>query len=75
MTINNFVSDWFPMIDSPIITNGKQGFLLNNGWRIYFSKPNLSNVNKGTLKRHYSQTINAKEQVRVWEVDKKRKSR
>ena len=69
--INDFVSQWFPMIEKPIYINGKQGFLLSNGFRIFFNEYNLSNLNKGILKRHYTETLNAKETVTKRMVDKK----
>ena len=55
--INDFVGQWFPMIDKPIYVNGKQGFLLTNGFRIFFKQYNLSNTNKGILKRHLKETL------------------
>ena len=50
---NEFLSHWSDMIDRPILLNTKQGFLLNNGWKIFFESYHLTTANRKTLKHHY----------------------
>ena len=40
--INDFIEIWVRMIDSPLIVNNKQGFVLTNGWRIFFKNRQIS---------------------------------
>lgn len=51
--IDNFVSIWVDMIDKPIIVNDKQGFLLMNGFRIFFKDTTMSTASVESLKRRY----------------------
>lgn len=51
--IDNFVSIWVDMIDKPIVINNKQGFLLMNGFRIFFEDTTMSAKSVESLKRRY----------------------
>ena len=52
--INDFIDVWVKMIDRPLIVNNKQGFVLKNGWRIFFKDTMLTHKSAETLKRHYT---------------------
>mgnify|MGYP003150565880 CR=1 FL=1 len=55
--INDFVGTWAGMIEEPITQNKRQGFLLTNGMRIFFSDYSLSSVSKGILSRRYQEVL------------------
>jgi len=55
--INDFVGTWAGMIKEPIIRNKKQGFLLTNGMRIFFTDYKLSSQSKGLLTRRYQEVF------------------
>jgi hypothetical protein len=52
--INDFIEVWVSMIDRPLVVNNKQGFVLTNGWRIFFKDTSLTRKSAETLKRHYN---------------------
>ena len=52
--INDFIRTWVGMIEGPLVVNNKHGFVLTNGWRIFFKDTTLTQKSLQTLKRHYN---------------------
>ena len=48
------INDFIGMIEGPLVVNNKHGFVLNNGWRIFFKNTALTHKSAEALKRHYN---------------------
>ena len=53
MSMDEFVTTYLSMVEKPIIINGKIGFMLSSGIRMYFSNTHLSKHNSKRLSDHY----------------------